>query len=119
MPRLAFYTFAIGRGALGSEVLSGFVTMLPSVFAEAEGSDGFVSRAVLPDRTRPHFGQDYGPWGVFAVPRFYDGGTVQGEITQASTLSLWRDIGAVRHFAYGGLHKAALAKRGEWFRRDG
>jgi hypothetical protein len=63
------------------------------------------------------FGQVFGPWGVFVLPRFYDGGSLPGTITQASTLSLWRDIEAVRRFAYNGLHKAALAKRGEWFRR--
>ncbi|MCO6415857.1 DUF3291 domain-containing protein [Siccirubricoccus sp. KC 17139] len=117
MPRVSFYTFAVGKGALDSEVMSGFVAMIPSVFGEAEGSGGFLGRAVLPDRTRPPFGQDFGPWGVFGVPRFYDGGTEPGQVTVASTLSLWRDIEAVRCFAYGGLHKAALAKRGEWFRR--
>ncbi|CAH2605937.1 protein of unknown function (plasmid) [Rhodovastum atsumiense] len=28
------------------------------------------------------------PWGVYAVPRLYDGGTTPGEITQATALSL-------------------------------
>ena len=38
-----------------------------------------------------------------------------GAITSAETLSLWTGIDAVRRFAYGGLHKAALGKRAEWF----
>ena len=32
VPRVAFYTFAIGKGAFGSEVMGGFIAMLPSVF---------------------------------------------------------------------------------------
>ncbi|MDO9712757.1 DUF3291 domain-containing protein [Paracraurococcus lichenis] len=119
MPRLALYTFAVGKGVWGSDMLSGFAAALPSVFAEAGRSDGFIATAqsAKPDPARPAFGQVYGRWCLFAVLRFYDGGIVPGEVTQASTLSLWRDIEAARRFAYSGLHKAALAKRGEWFRR--
>jgi hypothetical protein len=34
-----------------------------------------------------------------------------------TTLSLWRDIEAARQFAYGGLHRAALKRRSEWFHK--
>jgi hypothetical protein len=116
MARLAFYTFGTLKGPLGSQEVSGFEAMIPSVFGEARGSDGFIADAFTakPDPTCPSFGQAFGLWGLFAAPRFYDGGTAPGEVTQASTLTLWRDIEAVRRFAYGGLHKAALARRREW-----
>jgi hypothetical protein len=119
MPRLAFYTWGISYGPHGSEARSGFEAMLLPVFLEAKGSEGFIDRAMKPEPKRPSFGQDFGPWGLFAVPRFYDGGTEPEGDTQASTLSLWRDIEAVRRFAYSGLHKVAVSRGGEWFRKEG
>jgi hypothetical protein len=34
-----------------------------------------------------------------------------------ATLSLWRDIEIARRFTYGGLHRAALNRRGDWFHK--
>ena len=34
-----------------------------------------------------------------------------------ATLSLWRDVELARQFAYGGLHRAALRRRSDWFRK--
>ena len=34
-----------------------------------------------------------------------------------ATLSLWRDIEIARQFAYGGLHRAALRRRSDWFHK--
>jgi hypothetical protein len=117
MARLAFYTFGILREPLGSEVVRPFVESSPKVFAAAEAAPGFIARAVTPAPGRPSFGQDYRAWGIFAVPRFYDGGSGSDNTTGVATLTLWTGIGAVRAFAYAGQHKVALGQRWEWFRK--
>lgn len=117
MAQLAFYTFALLHEPIGSEITRPFLEEMPEVFAAAEASPGFVARAVRPVLDKPPFGQDYGAWGLYAMPRFYDGGTHAHSITGATTLSLWTGIDAVRSFSYSGRHKAALGRRAEWFRR--
>ena len=115
MTRLAFMTFAILKQPYGNPVVKGFVDATPDVFQAAKGSEGYIDHAMKPFPDLPKFGQVYGAFGEHALPRFYKGGTTAGNITSAETLSLWTGIEPVRRFAYGGLHKAALAKRTEWF----
>jgi hypothetical protein len=67
-----------------------------AVFAHAAGTDGFV-----------WVNMDL--WDGF--PRFQE----PDRLTTAQTLSLWRDLPAVYHFAYHELHAEALRRRQEWF----
>jgi hypothetical protein len=115
MARLAFLTFGILRQPYGSPVVQGFVDATPDVFREIESSPGYLTQAVKPLVNKPSFGQVFGEFGAYAVPRFYKGSTRAGEITVATTLSLWTSINAVRRFAYRGLHKKALDQRADWF----
>ena len=118
MPRLALYTFGVLKDVTGSAILTDFVTMAPSVFAAANTVDGFIAHAgdARPDLAgKSKFGEDFGPWGIAVAPHFYKGSTKPGEDTMITTLSLWRDIEAARRFVYGGLHRAALRRRSEWF----
>jgi hypothetical protein len=120
MPRLALYTFGVLKAPTGSEMLVDFVTMAPSVFAEADATEGFLGHAgaVRPDLAgKAKFGEDFGPWGLAVAPRFYEGFSNDGAETMITTLSLWRDIGVARQFAYGGLHREALRRRGDWFHK--
>jgi hypothetical protein len=120
MPRLALYTFGVLKDVTGSEILSDFVAIAPSVYAEAETVDGFIAHAgaARPDLSgKSKRGEDFGPWGIAAAPRFYKGSTKPGEDTMITTLSLWRDIEAARRFTYGGLHGTALRRRSEWFKK--
>jgi len=120
MPRLALYTFGVLKAPAGSESLSDFVAMAPSVFAAAEAIDGFFGHAsaARPDLAgKSKFGEDFGPWGIAVAPRFYDGFSNPGEETMITTLSLWRDIEVARQFAYGGLHRTALRRRSDWFHK--
>lgn len=116
--RIAFTTFAIMKDAYGTEVVRGFEDRTPSVFAAAEAAEGFIDRAKeiddRPDLTNAE--RDWGAWGTFSTPRFYEGGHTFTTDSRASTLSLWRDVDAVRAFAYSGLHREALSRRQEWFR---
>ena len=124
MPALAFTTFAIMKAPYGDPVVKGFEDMTPVVFAEAERSAGFIARACevddvsadVPDGELAsshlsNFERDWGQWGEFAVPRFYQGGHEIGTDSRAGTLSLWRDVAAVHTFVYRSLHRKALAKR--------
>jgi hypothetical protein len=118
MSRIALYTFGVLKGPTGSPILLDFVAKAPSVFAEAEAIDGFLGHAsaARPDLAgKSKFGEDFGPWGIAVAPRFYEGFAKPGGETMITTLSLWRDIEIARLFTYGGLHRAALKRRSDWF----
>jgi hypothetical protein len=114
MARLAFYTFGILKEPWGHPVVQGFLDAAPNIFHEAENTEGYITRAERPDVRQSYFGQDFGPFGEFAVPRFYTGGMDTHDFSIAVTLSLWTDVAPVRRFAYGGPHKEALAQRTKW-----
>ena len=119
MAYIAFTTFAIMKAPYGNPAVKGFEDLTPAAFLQAEQSPGFIARAVeIDDRSElTNFERDWGEWGEFKVPRFYDGGYKTDSDTRASTLSLWESIAAVRSFVYSGFHKQALAGRTEWFRK--
>ena len=114
--RLAFYTFTIGRGPRGSEAVAGLEALLSAFLRHADATPGFIARAKRPDLKKAAFGQDFGAWGEYCAPRFYDGGLTAETESQATTLSIWVDVNAVRSFAYGGLHRRALDQGDKWFR---
>ena len=120
MPRLALYTFGVLKAPTGSEILADFVASAPLIFAEAAATDGFLGHA---GSTRPDLagkakvGEHFGPWGIAVAPRFYERFANPEAETMITTLSLWRDIEVARRFAYGGLHRAALQRRSEWFHK--
>jgi hypothetical protein len=118
MAKLAFYTFGILSEPHGNARVQPFLDAFSDVFAAARAAPGYVDHAVKPDPSRHSLGQDFGEWGLYAVPRFYDGGFVPSTITLAATLSLWTGIDEVRNYAYTGLHAAALKRRREWFRNE-
>jgi len=62
-----------------------------------------------------NFERDWGEWGEFCVPRFYELGRDSRTDQRASTISLWRDLASVYRFVYAGLHLEAFKKRSEWF----
>jgi len=115
MSRLAFYTFGILNEAWPHPATNDFLDAAPDVFHAAETTPGFIARALRPDRAKSYFGQNFGPFGDFAVPRFYTFGTELADLRLAVTLSLWTGIAPVRGFSYGGPHKDALVKRTDWF----
>jgi hypothetical protein len=118
MPNLALYTFGMLHGAYNDERLTDFVTTAPSVYAEVEASDGFIAHAGMARRDlrgNTAFGQDYGPWGVYVVPRYYTDDLRERGEGMIQTLSLWRSFDSARRFAYGGLHRQALKRRTGWF----
>jgi hypothetical protein len=116
--RLAFHTFALLREPhLATEISTSFFDANGPVVEEARHSPGFIAIASRANVAHLGVGADFGVWGTFALARFYDGGFEPGSFTYATSLSLWTGIAEVRAFSYGGLHKAALARRTYWFRK--
>jgi hypothetical protein len=107
--RVAFMTLGVLKKPLGDDAVKGFVERLPSVYAESEGSAGFLARSIRNLQTWEH------SWGPVIAPRCAPEGLPVEQL--AMTLSLWQDLESVAAFSYGGLHGAALAMRREWFER--
>lgn len=75
MARIALYTFGILKGAYQSEALTEFAGMARMIFPTLGGADGFIAQAgdARPDLLgRAGHGEDFGPWGVYVAPRFFD-----------------------------------------------
>jgi Domain of unknown function (DUF3291) len=120
MPRVALYTFGILKVPYGADILADFERITPSVYGEVEAADGFIAHAGVerPDLYgKSKLGQDFGRWGIYVAPRFYQDSVKSAAGTMIATLSLWRDVEAARIFVYGGLHRVALKRRRDWFRK--
>ncbi|WP_019926635.1 DUF3291 domain-containing protein [Nocardia sp. BMG111209] len=117
---LAFTTFFVLRKPYGHPVVRGFEAAEPAIFDQADEFDGFIGRAryadseQLPQSEITNFDRDWGSWGEFAVPAFHREPVAPGIDRRASTLSIWRDVDAVRDYVYSGRHLDALKRRDEW-----
>jgi len=115
---IAFSSFSIMKKPYGDPVVAGFEALTPPVFKVAENAEGFIARAKEIDDFEHlgNFERDWGKWGKFAVPNYYDGGFTIAEETRAGTLSIWENIQSVYNFTYSGLHGRAFKQRHKWFR---
>jgi hypothetical protein len=114
--RVAFTTFAVLKQPYGHPAVQEFDDRTPDVFKEAEGSPGFIDRAKeVSGSELSNFERDWGAWGRFCVPRFYQLGRETDTDQRASTISLWKDLPSVFSFVYKGLHLEAFKKRSQWF----
>lgn len=96
MTAIALYTFGLLHEEHAHPRNISFGEMVHAVFAHAEGVEGFVW-------------VNMDVWDGF--PRFQE----PDRLTTAQTLSLWRDLPSVYHFAYHELHAEVLRRRQEWF----
>lgn len=87
-----------------------FLATIPLAYAEAEKAPGFVAHAnqIDWDDAKSEFEQDYGPWGKFAVPRFFKGARGLGVRELSQSLSVWTCLEALYAYAYDGLHGEVL-----------
>ncbi|WP_192711640.1 DUF3291 domain-containing protein [Methylobacterium sp. OAE515] len=118
MAKLALYTFGVLRDLYHSDALRDFSGSVSSILATLAVSEGFIAHAgqARPDlRGAAEVGEDYGPWGPYTTPRFFDQARRTSGASIIQTLSLWRDLKSAHSFSYGGLHRAALKRRSEWF----
>lgn len=118
MPRVCLMTYSVLRAPYGDPLVQDFDDRTPDVFAEAEASPGFIARARQQDDQEwlSNHQREWGPWGPFAVPRFYNDGILNDHSTQAQTVSVWEDLKSVFDFTYRGpMHRQALQLRKGWF----
>lgn len=122
MPRLALYTFGVLKSPLADptpltrelhdsgRIVYGKISRHPGYLARAEATGG--GRGT-------HFDLDWGAWGEFAVPTWYDKGHTVETIALDSTLSLWTGLRPAFDAIYTGPHREALNRRHDWFERTG
>jgi hypothetical protein len=114
MAQLAFYISTKVPGEHPDPQMKGFrekfLAAIPRAYAEAEKAPGFVAHAnqIDWDDTKSEFEQDYGPWGKFAVPRFFEGPRGLGVRELSQSLSVWTCLEALYAYAYDGLHGEVL-----------
>jgi len=120
MPHLALYTFGVLKSPLAgpSPLTREFYATGETVYETIGRHPGYVARAEPAEGDRGVlFGADWGAWGEFAVPEWYDKGRTADTTALAATLSLWTGLRPAFDAVYGGLHRAALNRRHDWFER--
>ncbi|MDI9832818.1 DUF3291 domain-containing protein [Streptomyces sp. KAU_LT] len=122
MPQLALYTFGVLKAPLAdpSPLTSEFYAAGEAVYGTIGRHPGYLARAEPAEGDRGVlFGADWGPWGQFAVPVWYDKGRTADTTALAATLSLWTGLRPAYDAVYTGLHRRALNRRHDWFERTG
>ncbi|MGV9340315.1 DUF3291 domain-containing protein [Streptomyces sp. NPDC003688] len=122
MPQLALYTFGVLTSPLAdpAPLTREFYDIGEAVYREMGRHPGYLGRAEAAGGEQGVlFGADWGAWGEFAVPVWYDKGRTADTTALAATLSLWTDPRSAFDAVYGGPHRAALARRHDWFERTG
>ncbi|MFC1433954.1 DUF3291 domain-containing protein [Streptacidiphilus sp. N1-3] len=122
MPQLALYTFGVLTSPLAdpAPLTREFLDSGDAVYRRISRHPGYLARAESADGGRGTlFDLDWGAWGEFVVPAWYDKGRTVETTALAATLSLWTDLGSAFDAVYTGLHRAALNRRYDWFDRTG
>ncbi|MFJ8476974.1 DUF3291 domain-containing protein [Kitasatospora sp. NPDC094011] len=122
MPQLALYTFGVLKSPLAdpAPLTREFHDSAEPIYRTLSEHPGYLGHAEAAEGSRgAHFDLDWGPWGRFAVPAWYDKGRTTDTMAFAASLSLWTDLGLAFDAIYTGLHRAALNRRHDWFERTG
>ncbi|MYY85444.1 MULTISPECIES: DUF3291 domain-containing protein [unclassified Streptomyces] len=122
MPQLALYTFGVLKSPLAdtSPLTREFYDIGGTVYQEISRQPGYLAHAEPAGHDRGKlFGADWGAWGEFTVPSWYDKGRTPETTALATTLSLWTDVRPAFDALYTGLHRTALNRRYDWFERTG
>ncbi|MFD8294666.1 DUF3291 domain-containing protein [Streptomyces bauhiniae] len=122
MPQLALYTFGVLKSPLAdpTPLTREFYEIGAAVYRKISRHPGYLAHAEPADAGQGElFGADWGAWGEFAVPAWYDKGRTAETTALAATLSLWTDLRPAFDAVYAGLHREALNRRHDWFERTG
>ncbi|MFK0170470.1 DUF3291 domain-containing protein [Streptomyces sp. NPDC090306] len=122
MPHLALYTFGVLKAPLAepAPLTQEFYDIGAAVYQRFVRQPGYLAHAEPADSDRGMlFGADWGAWGEFAVPAWYDKGRTAETAALAATLSLWTGPRPAFDAVYTGLHREALNRRYDWFERTG
>lgn len=124
MSHLAFYISTQLPQAHPDPNMAGFrerfLSAIPRAYAESEQAPGFVAHAnqIAWDNGLSEFEQDYGPWGRFAAPRYFDGARTLGARDLSQSLSIWTCLEALYAYAYDGVHGEVLKVSRKKFRLE-
>ncbi|WP_299531374.1 DUF3291 domain-containing protein [uncultured Streptomyces sp.] len=122
MPRLALYTFGVLKSPLAdpAPLTREFHDRGEAVYRKMHRAPGHLARAEPAEGSRGTvFDLDWGAWGAFTVPAWYDKGRTAETTALAATLSLWTGLRPAFDAVYTGLHREALNRRADWFERGG
>ncbi|WP_128985063.1 DUF3291 domain-containing protein [Streptomyces roseicoloratus] len=122
MPRLALYTFGTLKAPLAtaSPLTRALQETGATVYGTITAHPGYLGRAqAAGGGGGTHFDLDWGAWGEFVVPAWYDKGRTAGTVALDATLSLWTDVDSAFDAVYTGVHREALTRRHDWFERTG
>lgn len=120
MPQLALYTFGVLKSPLADPTppTREFYELGAAVYRKISQYPGYLAHAEAAEGDQGElFGADWGPWGEFAVPAWYDKGRTPETTALAATLSRWTDLRPAFDAVYSGLHREALSRRDDWFER--
>ncbi|MFJ8043500.1 DUF3291 domain-containing protein [Kitasatospora sp. NPDC096147] len=122
MPQLALYTFGTLTAPLTDPgpLTRALYDVGEQVYRTITAHPGYLGHAepVAADRGRL-FGADWGVWGEFVVPTWYEKGRTVESTALAATLSLWTDPRSAFDAVHTGPHREALNRRRDWFERAG
>ncbi|MFF2139622.1 DUF3291 domain-containing protein [Streptomyces sp. NPDC058193] len=122
MPRLALYTFGILKSPLAepAPLTREFYDIGAVVYRKIGEAPGYLAHAEPASVEQGMlFEAEWGAWGDFAVPAWYDKGRTAKTTALATTLSLWTGLRPAFDAVYTGLHREALNRRHDWFERTG
>ncbi|MFD8141933.1 DUF3291 domain-containing protein [Streptomyces sp. NPDC059708] len=122
MPQLALYTFGVLKSPLADPgpLTREFYASGEAVYRRLSGHPGYLAHAEpAAAQQGVLFTADWGAWGEFDVPDWYDKGRTAQTTALATTLSLWTDLRSAFDAVYTGLHREALNRRHDWFERTG
>jgi hypothetical protein len=122
MPRLALYTFGVLKAPLAdpSPLTHEFYEVGAAVYEQIGRHPGYLAHAEAAEGDRGTlFDADWGAWGEFAVPAWYDKGRTAETTALAATLSLWTDVRPAFDAVYTRTHRESLNRRHDWFEKTG
>ncbi len=102
------YTFGVFIRSADDPANDGFRELNDPILNAVDQAEGLIARS--------GYAADPGPdsWGNEVYPEFYK---EEGDGWSPATLSLWTDLESSFAFTYFGIHKRALSRGGEWFRK--
>ncbi|MFJ2770553.1 DUF3291 domain-containing protein [Streptomyces sp. NPDC087300] len=123
MPQLALYTFGTLKSPMNDpeeRLTREFHAHGAEIYQDFHQDPGFIAQALPADGSQGTlFDYDWGEWGHFTVPAWYEKGRTEETLALIATLSLWTDLRSAYYAVYSGPHRTALKRRYDWFEKTG
>ncbi|MFE7114148.1 DUF3291 domain-containing protein [Streptomyces sp. NPDC057654] len=120
MPHLALYTFGTLKSPINdpAPLPQEFHKIGEAVYREIGDHPGYIAQAEATDSSEGTlFDWNWGDWGAFTAPSWYEKGRTAETAALIATLSLWTDLPSAFDAVYTGPHRTALNRRYDWFEK--